>query len=179
MNIEANEFELDRMIDAIRIAAAGPDASGAVKAILQSVVSQPAELAASMPKFTERDVILFEDETVSTWYCRFLVGQTVPAHDHQMLATVAVYDGVERNEIWERNESGDLRKKMDVRVGPGDVLQMGPDDIHSVSCDGEIDSQAIHVYLGKLTTVKRSLFNPSNGEVMSFDDENYYRLIHS
>ena len=43
--------------------------------------------------------------------------------------------------------------------------------------DGDTDSCAIHVYLGKLTTVDRSLFDTKTGEEMHFSDNNYNRLI--
>ena len=179
MNTQITGFSIDDMVNALRTAAVSEDPGENVKTALQNLVANPGQLAASMPVFDDKDVVLFEDETVSIWYCRFTVGQTVPAHDHQMLATVAVYDGIERNEIWRRDKDGHLQKTRNINVKAGEVLQMNPDDIHSVSCGSEIDSQAIHVYLGKLTTVARSLFNPADGKAMRFDDENYYQLTRS
>lgn len=178
VNEKENSFDVDHLVNELKAAALNENAAEKVKTILQEVVTNPEKLA-TIPSFEDKDVILFEDETVSIWHCRFAVGQTVPAHDHQMVTTVAVYEGIERNEIWLKNEDGDLQKKADVNVSVGDVLQMGPNDIHSVSCGSDIGSQAIHVYLGELTTVERSLFDPQSGEVMGFDDDNYYRLTRS
>ena len=101
----------------------------------------------------------------------------MPAHDHQMVATIAVYQGVERNVTWVSSETGGIEQKTEILVNAGDVLQLGPNAIHSVSSAVDVDSCAIHVYLGKLTTVKRSLFDTKNGIVMQFDDDNYQRLI--
>ena len=51
-----------------------------------------------------------------------------------------------------------------VEVTPGEVLSIGPSAIHSVACTGTEPSCGIHVYLGPLTRVERSLFDLGSGE---------------
>lgn len=56
------------------------------------------------------------------------------------------------------------------------MLQIGPNAIHAVGCASETPTCGIHVYLGELTQVERSLFDVAAGAEMTFDDDNYQRL---
>ncbi len=171
-----NDFSLDDLVTRLRTAAKGENARAEVKELLQQAVEDPSRIQAGMPDFAENDVILFEDETVSIWHCRFMPGFSVPAHDHQMTATIGVYRGAERNDFYQPGQDGDLEKKSEVILSEGKVLQIGPNAIHAVGCASEDPCCGIHVYLGELTTVERSLFDTQTGEQMSFSDKNYDRL---
>ncbi|PRZ44611.1 hypothetical protein [Tritonibacter scottomollicae] len=173
----ANAFHLDDLVANLRTAATSDAPRENVKALLEQAVAAPADMQAAMPEFADNDVILHEDETVSIWHCRFLPGQTVPAHDHQMLATIGVYSGAERNDFYEADlESGGIRKSSEVILSAGNVLQIGPSAIHAVGCASERPCLGIHVYLGALTQVERSLFDTEKGETLRFSDENYQRM---
>ncbi|QMU58828.1 MAG: hypothetical protein GKR98_11865 [Boseongicola sp.] len=169
-------FDLDKLVNDLRGAATGANANGAIKDILKKTVSEPEQLSKMMPDFEENDVILFEDETISIWHCRFMPGHTVPAHDHQMLATIGVYRGAERNEFYETDDTGAMHKVSEVQLTAGNVLQIGPDAIHAVGCDSPEPCCGIHVYLGELTTVDRSIFDIKSGEELKFTDDNYNKL---
>jgi len=177
MTQQQNKFNIDQLVDELKTAALSADAKAQVKSILEQIVKDPGWVAKSIPDYADDDVILFEDDTVSIWHCRFLKGLSVPAHDHQMVATIAVYQGAERNVLWVSSDTGEIEEKTEIVVNAGKVLQLGPDAIHSVRSTDDTDSCAIHVYLGKLTTVKRSLFDAKNGVALQFDDDNYQRLI--
>ena len=177
MTQQQNKFNIDQLVDELKTAALSADAKAQVKSILEQIVKDPSWVAKSIPDYADDDVILFEDDLISIWHCRFPINLSVPAHDHQMVATIAVYQGAERNVLWTRNDSGAIEEKTELTVNAGDVLQLGPDAIHSVRSTDDIDSCAIHVYLGRLSTVKRSLFDTENGVVLPFDDANYQRLV--
>ena len=169
-------FDIDYLVDELKTAARHTDARALIKSILIRTVENPAWVSTSIPDYTENEVILYEDDTVSIWHCRFPSGSSVPVHDHQMIATIAVYQGTEQNDMWVKSDTNVLEKKTEIRVNAGEVLQIGSDAIHSVSCNSDVDSCAIHVYLGNLTTVKRSLFDTKNQKAMQFDDDNYRHL---
>jgi len=169
-------FDIDKLGNQVKSAALHTDARVQIKSILQATVDDPEWVSTSIPDYGENDVILYEDDTVSIWHCRFPVGETVPAHDHQMVAIIAVYQGTERNKFWVMNSEGQLAQQSEVVVTAGEVTQIDPTTIHSVACSSEIDSCAIHVYLGNLTKVERSLFDTNTGDVIPFDDENYNKL---
>ena len=165
------------LVQVLRTAAASETPAEAVRSVLENFVEDPQRAKDLLPTFEDNDVILHEDDSVSIWHCRFMPGFAVPAHDHQTHATIAVYDGAERNDFFERGEDGSLSKTHQVELCPGDVAQIGPDDIHAVACAGDTPCQGIHVYLAALTQVDRSLFDIESGEEMKFSDDNYNRLI--
>lgn len=169
-------FDIDAMVDRLRDAAVGEDAPRRVRAIIEEVVADPDILAAAVPHYGE-DVVLFEDDTVSIWYAHFDPGKMVPAHDHQMSAVIGVFRGQERNNFYEADGDGGLRKSSDVVLGPGDVLSIGPSAIHSVACVSAVPCNGFHVYMGELTTVERSLFDVKAGKRLPFDEASYAALI--
>ncbi len=63
------------------------------------------------------------------------------------------------------------------QVIAGDVLSIGPNAIHTVSCTSEEPCCGIHVYLGNLTQIKRSLFDTEAGTILPFTAENYHKLM--
>lgn len=172
----AKELNVDDIVARLRAAAVAEDATKQVRGIVEEVVADP-EAAARAFGDPGDDVILFEDDTVSIWYCHFHPGMSVPAHDHQMSATIGVFRGRERNDLFEADPAGGIRKSSEVFLGAGDVFAIGPSAIHSVTCVSEEPCNGLHVYLGELTTVDRTLFDIDTGASMRFDDANYERLI--
>ncbi len=173
---DATSPGLDLLVQDLRSAATASDPAAAVATRLQAAVADPAALRESIPHFADDDVIVFEDETVSIWHCRFPPGVTVPPHDHQMTATIAVYDGAEQNDFYRLDEQGAVVLDEAREVRAGEVLQVAGDRIHGVRCASETASLAIHVYLGALSVAERSLFDPSTGERLPMSDENYAKL---
>lgn len=165
-------FELETFVEQLRGAATQVDAKQQVRRLMDAAFSNPQSIAAAMPDFDGDDEILFEDDTVSIWYCRFMPGTHVPPHDHQTAATIGVYLGAENNHFY-LQEEGQLRHKSSRRVGPGEVIAIKPSGIHSVEAADGQPSYAIHVYLAPLTRVERSLFDWESGEASPFSDDNF------
>ena len=94
-------FDLDTLVKDLRTAAIQTSAHLVIKTLLEQAIEDPDALVKAMPEFKDNDVNLYEDETVSIWHCRFIPGQTIPAHDHQMFAIIGVYQGAERNYFYE------------------------------------------------------------------------------
>ncbi len=109
---------------------------------------------------------------MSIWFVRFVPGLHVPPHDHQTTTTIGVYEGAEDNHFYLR-EPGKLVFKSTRRVGPGDVIALKPDGIHSVEAADGKNSCGIHVYLAELTTIERSLFDWESGAARPYTDDNY------
>lgn len=175
-------FDLDEFTALLRVAAVGPDAAQSVKSIVQKAVSEPTAMIEGIPEYKENDILLFEDDTVSIWHTRFVNGAEIPPHDHQMSVVIGVYRGIERNDFYENdptNLNGGIRKSGEITLSTGDVASIGPSAIHTVSCTSKEPCCGIHVYLGKLSTVERSLFDVESGEKLAYTDENYNRLSQS
>lgn len=167
-----SEFDLDSFVMELRAAARTDEPVKKVRESMSNAFRDPAAIRTAMPDYENDDEILFEDDSVSIWFVRFVPGLHVPPHDHQTTATIGVYEGAEDNHFYLR-EGGQLVHKTTKRVGPGDVIALKPDGIHSVEAADGSQSCGIHVYLARLTTIERSLFDWETGAAMPFNDENY------
>ena len=169
------EFVLQDFIQKLRAAALAEGAIGQVRGLMTDAFRDPAAIRAAMPVYENDDEVLYEDDSVSIWFVRFRPGLHVPPHDHQTTATIGVYEGAEDNHFYLR-EPGRLVHKSSRRVGPGDVIALKPDGIHSVEAANGEQSCGIHVYLAKLTTIERSLFDWDSGAAHPFTDDNYEQM---
>ncbi|MGD2173468.1 MAG: hypothetical protein PVF80_15250 [Gammaproteobacteria bacterium] len=166
------DFDLDEFVHQLRGAARGREAAKKVRAIMTRALDDPGAIARAMPDFEADDEILFEDDSVSIWFVRFVPGIHVPPHDHQTTATIGVYEGAEDNHFYLR-EPGRLAHKTSRRVHPGEVIALRPDGIHSVEAANREPCCGIHVYLAALTKIERSLFDWETGEATPYTEESY------
>lgn len=168
-------FNLDDFILQLRAAARESEPVQEVRVLMNQAFQDPQAISNAMPEFENDDEVLFEDDSVSIWFVRFKPGLHVPPHDHQTTATIGVYEGAEDNYFYLR-ENGQLVHKSTRRVEPGEVIALKPDGIHSVEAANGKQSCGIHVYLARLTTIERSLFDWETGEAAPFSDDNYDRM---
>jgi len=166
------DFNLDEFIQQLRAAALEPEAKSRVRELMHDAFLDPEAIRTAMPVYENDDEVLFEDTSVSIWFVRFPPGTHVPPHDHQTTATIGVYAGAEDNHFYLR-EPGRLVYKSSRRVGPGDVIALKPDGIHSVEAADGKTSCGIHVYLAALTTAERSLFDWDSGAACRYTDEKF------
>jgi len=166
------EFDLDGLVADLRAAAGSDDARREVREIMTRAFRDPASVAKAIPEFENDDEILFEDDSVSIWLVRFVPGIHVPPHDHQTTAVIGVFDGAEINHFYLR-EPGRLARKSARRVAAGDVIALKPDGIHSVQAADGRPSLGIHVYLGPLTRIERSLFDWDSGAPTPFNEDSF------
>jgi len=92
-------------------------------------------------------------------------------------AFLGVYEGSEVNLLYRQVESGQLELAKRRVLNPGDTMSIGGDGIHAVHTEGAMPSLGLHIYLGRLSTVSRELFDTETGRSMSFTDENYQMLL--
>jgi len=165
-------FTFDQFVTDVRAAAAQPDANAAVRALLSAVVVDPDAIFRVSPEGGEDEVMLFEDETVSIWHCRFQPHVMMPPHEHKLDVHIGGYAGSEKSLLFAR-EDGALAYRGSKVVGPGEVLSLGPQAIHAVIAEGEAPSLALHVYMGPLMQLTRGLFDWETGEEVDFTLENF------
>ena len=163
-------------VSRMRSLASGCAPAGSVKAYLSEIVANVVNGRTRLPDFTGDDLLHYEDDQVSIWQVRFHPDVLVPPHDHQMNVYIGVYDGAEQNYFYRRDADGLQLVKSKV-VDAGEVISIGPQGIHAVQAHGGRPSLALHVYLGPLTKVDRSLFDWETGEPTPFTDAAYARLV--
>ena len=113
------------------------------------------------------------DHTLFVIAAAWLPGRGVAPHNHGTWAVVAGVDGPERNIFWRRVDDGsrpghaEIRKVAEKDFGPGDVLTLLPDAIHSVrNVTGEV-TVSLHTYGYNLNMSGRLQFDPERGSVES------------
>lgn len=172
--MSVKNFNLEQFIADARKAAISENPIISAESLMQATVADGNNIIANMPQITECERMLFEDDTVSIWYCRFEPGTVVPAHDHQMHVVVGVYQGAEQHTFFD-NCNGEYKAIKSLNLGASQVAKLSPNQIHTVTATNTA-SQALHIYLGKLSTVKRSLFKFGSGKQIPFSVENYEKL---
>jgi len=163
---------LENFVARAREAAAGEDPASAVRTVLQDVLAEPTTYAEIIAAQDADEDHLFEDDTVSIWTCRFHGRELTPPHEHRLPVHIAVVGGVERNLMY-RQRYGELFEAAEKDVHAGEMLSLGPEAVHAVTAGTEEPSLALHVYLGPLTRIERSLFNWRTGEALPFTMENF------
>lgn len=151
---------LEDFINRCRAVAGTETALTDIRAALTELVSEPDELADSLP-FHDADVdeIFYEDENLSVMLCETSPGTDQPPHDHQIAAMIGIVDGVEVHRFFHRTSDG-LDPAKGRTIGPGEVLSMTPDAVHAIAARGPEQCRGIHVYLGSISAVERSIFHP-------------------
>ena len=173
-------FSKDAFVADARKAASSPEATKAIRLLLQETIAQsdPQAIIDAIPLGDEEEVMLFEDEHASIWFCRFDPSVVLPPHEHKMNVHIGVMQGGEKNILY-RREAGTLKHIKTKTVTPGEVFSLGTDGIHAVTADGVEPSYALHIYEGPLMQVERSLFDWESGEKIEFTMENFYAMQRS
>lgn len=171
-------FSLDGFVANARQAAAAENPLNAVEQLMAKTFTNPQAIAAAVPAMDENEVHLFEDETVSIWHERFLHTEELPPHDHQMPAVIGVYHGVERNRLY-RQVGGALAPNGTLVLSAGDTHVLGPNDVHTVQALDDAPSFGLHVYLGALSRVERSLFEWDSGVALPMTDAAFMAMKRS
>ena len=94
-------------------------------------------------------------------------GRGVKPHDHRTWGVVIGLEGDERNVSWRRLDDGtkpgfaELEEAEVTVARRGDVIVLMPDDIHSVTNEGDTPSLSLHIYGRSLAHTNRSEYEPS------------------
>ncbi len=114
------------------------------------------------------------DHRLAVFAVSWLPGRGTPPHDHGTWAVVAGVDGAERNVFWRclddgsRSGHAEIVENGESTVGPGEVIALRPDDIHSVVNDGDQVTVSLHVYGMHVNHTGRSEFDPETNRVRKY-----------
>ena len=170
-------FSLTGFVHSARSAAADARPVAAVKRLMSQTFADPQAIAKAVGSFIAAFECLYEDDKVSVYTVRFAPHELVPPHNHRIHAFLGVYEGTEVNLLYRQVESRQLKLTKRRVLKPGDTMAMGGDGIHAVHTEDSMPSLGLHIYLGRLSTVSRELFDTETGRSMPFTDENYQMLI--
>ena len=170
-------FSLTGFVQSARSAAAETRPVAAVRTLMSQTFADPQGIAKAVGSSISEDEILYEDDEVSVYWVRFAPHELVPPHNHRMHAFLGVYEGTEVNLLYRQVEPGQLKLSKTRVLKPGDTMAIGGDGIHAVHTEYSMPSLGLHVYLGRLSTVSRELFDTETGRSIPFTDENYQMLV--
>jgi predicted metal-dependent enzyme (double-stranded beta helix superfamily) len=164
-------FSLDRFVDDCLNAAATAEPMERIRALLRAALQEP-NLGRQLPASQEDETLLHASAALTVYSLRLTPRIHYPPHDHRMTAVIGLYEGVESNVIYRRDGPRLLRTAVRDSRAP-EVIVLPPDTIHSVANPGRGYSRALHVYLGPLTTIARSVWTADGLQERPFDDDFY------
>jgi predicted metal-dependent enzyme (double-stranded beta helix superfamily) len=130
-------------------------------------------LGAALPASQEDETLLHASAGLTVYSLRLTPRIHYPPHDHRMAAVVGLYEGVETNCFYRREGPRLVRTSVSDSHAP-EVVVLPADTIHSVANPGRIYSRAIHVYLGPLTQIARSVWTAEGLQERPFENSFYF-----
>ncbi len=168
-------FSFETMVQDLRACVGSPDPQVAIRTFLEELVQNSAPLLAASDQLSDPETLFFEDADLSIWHCRFQPGTIMPPHEHLLPVFIACYAGEEKSILYQAGDAG-LEHISDLSASAGDVILLDQDAIHAVTAEGTHPSEAIHVYLGPLMTLKRDLFDWESGDAVPFTMDAFERM---
>ena len=173
---------LDEFVATCRAVVMGEHPIVEITRAMEQLVAKPSVLAAQIPEpvmglsssVAGSDEILFEDESLTVFVVHSAPDIQQPPHDHPISAVIGVYEGIEEQRYF-RREGGSLVRSGGADIGPGEVLALGPRAVHAISANGGW-CRAVHVYLGALSSIDRSLFDPETFDEKPMTSERYEKF---
>ncbi len=158
---------LDDFVGQCRALAHSPTAENEIAAATRDLITAPDAIKACAPSLNPTassggdEATIFEDDTLTVMVLATPPGIDQPPHDHEMSAIIGIYGGGEVHRFYRRVESEPaIVASGGKTIRAGETLTMGPTAIHAIAAEGDEVCYAVHTYLGRLSTVERSLFNP-------------------
>ena len=136
-----------------------------------AIMAEAKPIPDELPSMGWEDVLI-DDDTVTVMLMTTPPGIAQPPHDHRIPAVIGVFQGCEDQRFYRRQGDG-LLEMRGRAIQTGEVLTLGKATVHAISTDGPGICRAVHVYLGKLAEVDRTIFDPETYEPEAFTIERY------
>jgi predicted metal-dependent enzyme (double-stranded beta helix superfamily) len=169
-------FELNRFIDMCLESASNENRLERLSSLMMAALDDP-NINNSMPVSQEDEILLHESAELTVYRLRLTPGIHYPPHDHRMTAIIGLYEGSETNYFYRREGANVISTTRKDSYAP-DVLVLAPDTVHSVANPGQSYSGAIHLYLGPLTQIERSIWAADGTGERPFDNSFYFEQAH-
>jgi len=170
-------FEKERFIEECRLALKESDARAAIRALVEKVVSDPAQVvrAVGEPQRAGVETLYRADDLTILNLCWGPRMQFHP-HDHRIWAVIGIYGGREENIFFRRDGRG-LTRHGTKELNAKDTVPLGATIIHAVTNPLDRITGAIHVYGGDFFATPRSEWDPMTFEEHPYDVEHTLRAF--
>ena len=176
---------LTDLVDTCLAAVNGDSVHETIHRALRNLIADPAVLAAQIPRFAPGEVetsargfrlggehVVHRDQDLTVMVLDTLAGVIQPPHEHRMVAYIGVFEGAEEQRFWSRDTTG-IQSAPGKTLEAGETLALGESAIHAISAPVDRPSRAVHIYLGDIYDVERSVFNPETLAEHPMTDERY------
>jgi len=174
-------FQTDKFIADCQTALSADTNSKALRKVMAEAVQDRAGIVAALGKPKEGGIQkIHEADDLSIINVVWPPFISLKPHNHNMPAVIGVYQGRENNIFWRRiaeSAEGKIEAAGAESIGPGGVVLLGRDIIHSVSNPLDGYTAAIHVYRGNFFTKERSEWNPADLNESAYDLEGNMALF--
>lgn len=171
--------------DSCQAAVAADAEPATIFQLMQDLFADPSALASEIPTFTDDEVetsahgwrlggehVVLRQEDLTVMVLDTLPGVLQPPHDHRMNAFIGVFEGCEVQRFWSRSGDG-LVPTTGRLLEAGEVMPLGLRAVHAISSPEGRAARAIHVYLGDIYDVERSVFDPDSLAEHPMTDAHY------
>jgi len=176
---------LEAFVQTCKLAVTGDSAREEIRAAMDELFADPDALAAGIPAFRDDEVAtsprgfrlggeltLHQAPDLTVLLLDTLPGVVQPPHDHAMIAMIGVFEGCEEQRFWARTDDG-IEQAAGRMLETGEVVTLGERAIHAISAPAHAPARAIHVYLGNISDIDRSIFHPDTLEEFPFEEDRY------
>jgi predicted metal-dependent enzyme (double-stranded beta helix superfamily) len=162
--VEVSRFDIDDLVQRLVTAGTGDEPRQAVSVELERAVSDGTAMADALRPDMGGLTILHHAPELTILHLVWSPNMVLPAHDHRMWATIAIYTGEEENTFYRRSASqpAEIEGSGGVTLRAGDVQLLGRETIHSVTNPLARHTGAIHVYGGDFVNEPRSQWGPGD-----------------
>ena len=165
---------LEDLVDTCKLSVACDSPHSMILDAMRHLFADPAALASQIPRFTEAEVeptargwlvggehLLHRDQDLTIMLIDTLPGVVQPPHEHNVDVFIGVFEGCEEQRFWKRTDDG-IVSTPGQSLKAGDILSLGVQAVHAISAPRDQHARAVHVYLGDVYDVARSVFHPES-----------------
>jgi predicted metal-dependent enzyme (double-stranded beta helix superfamily) len=174
-------FDVEAFVEACRAARREDATHRAVREVMERSFREPEAVLAGVGVPARAGVdTLHHSQELTVLNVIWGPMMTIMPHDHQMWALIGIYTGREDNIFWRRlpdHPEGRVEAAGARSLGPGEVVPLGRDIVHSVTNPLPRLTGAIHVYGGDFFGAPRSEWEPERLSQRRYDVEKNMRLF--
>jgi predicted metal-dependent enzyme (double-stranded beta helix superfamily) len=168
-------FDIDRFLSECEVAADSDASQRAMREIARAAVSDSAGLLEALGEPRRAGLTsLYRSDNLTVLNVVWGPSMSVPPHNHEMWAVIAMYAGREDNIFWRRieDEKGSTIEAAGAKsLCAGDAEPLGKDIVHSVLNPTDGLTGAIHFYGGDFFARERLEWDAATHRVHAYDVE--------
>ena len=148
-----------------------------IKSLLEESIVDPGQVIEQLGEPDSAGFeILYRADDLTILNFVWAPGMELHAHNHNIWAIIGIYSGVEENTFYVRKDDS-IVKQNTKNLGPGDVVLLGENVIHSVKNPTNAATGGIHVYGGDFVSVIRSEWDMTSFEESPYDMEHTRKVF--